>query len=112
MITDGCLSGVGLKSTDKIPKSLDNAMDKANPSKNVEQMGISIRNGPMEEMEIEEPNGKSLKKNGSIPAKRKGRGSMPSGKTYKEASSENEEDDKPLVLQACLDGRSGYSNNL
>ena len=98
MITDDCLSGMGPKSSDKIPKSLDNAMDKANSSKTGEQMGISLRNGPLEEMEIDEPIGATSKKNG---AKRKARESMTNGKNYKEASSENEEDNEPLVWQAC-----------
>ena len=97
MMADDFISGMGPKSSDRIPKSLDNAMDKANPAKNVEQMGISLRNGPVEEMEIDEPNGGSSKTNVAVSAKRKQRQSMTNGKSCKEASSNNEEDDEPLV---------------
>lgn len=96
-MTDDLLSGSALKSSERIPKSLDNAMDKANPFKNGVQMGISLRNGPVEEMEIDEPNGGSSKTSAVVSAKRKQRQSMTNGKSYKEASSENEEDEEPLV---------------
>lgn len=63
-------------------------MDKANPTTKNAAPGISIWNGPMEEMDIDEaPNGTS---------KRKARGSMANGKSYREPT-ESEEDDKPLV---------------
>lgn len=83
-------SGKASKSKDVISKSVDKAMDNANPASINAAPGISIRNGPIEEMEVDEaPNGTS---------KRKGRGSMVNGKSYKEAS-ESEDDDKPLVSQ-------------
>ena len=81
---------------DTIPKSLDKAMDKANPGENA-QAGISIRNGPLEEMDIDESPPKDTKTNGNGNGKRKSRPS--NGKTYKDASSEDEGGDKPLV---CL----------
>jgi DNA topoisomerase-1 len=62
-------------------------MDVETPSSDQVQPGISIRNGPME---VDEP-----QTNGNAHGKRKSRGSLPNGKTYKDASSE--EDDKPLV---------------
>ena len=77
-------------------------MDKANPSTNGEQVGISLRNGPVEEMEIDEPNVQSSKTNGAASTKRKARESMTKGKSYKEARSENEDDDQPLVWHKPL----------
>ncbi|KAF2200199.1 hypothetical protein GQ43DRAFT_84080 [Delitschia confertaspora ATCC 74209] len=52
--------------------------------------GVSIRNGPVEEMDVDTP-----QVNGNTNGKRKSRGSLTNGKSYKEASS-SEEDDKPL----------------
>ena len=88
------LLGNGHKSRDIIPKSLDKAMDKANPDADAKNAapGISIRNGPLEEMDIDKPENREPKTNG----KRKSRHS--NAKSYKESSDEGEEDDKPLVL--------------
>ena len=63
-------------------------MDKANRAGKDAPAGVSVRNGPVEEMDLDEPtvNGAS---------KRKARGSIGTGKSYKETS--DEEDDKPLV---------------
>ena len=63
-------------------------MDKANRAGKNAPAGISIRNGPIEAMDVDEPavNGTS---------KRKARGNMGTGKSYREAS--DEEEDKPLV---------------
>lgn len=80
-------------SRDIIPKSLDRAIDKANPPVEGGATGISIRNGPMEEMDIDEP-----PTNGNLTSKRKARSSMTNGRSYKEASDEEEEDEgAPLV---------------
>ena len=62
-------------------------MDKANPPAVHGATGISIRNGPVDEMDIDEP-----MINGNAKAKRKGRGSMANGKSYKEASEEDDEE--------------------
>ena len=67
-------------------------MDKANPPALHGAPGISIRNGPVDEMDIDEP-----VTNGNPNGKRKARGSMSNVKSYKEASGEDDEDDKPLV---------------
>jgi DNA topoisomerase-1 len=64
-------------------------MDKQVPSNGHVEPGISIRMGPVDDMDVDAPNGNA---NG----KRKSRGSIPTGKSYKEQSS-SEEDDKPLV---------------
>lgn len=82
------LLGSGPKSQNIIPKSVDRAMDKANKAANNAPAGISIRNGPVDEMDLDEPTA-----NGT--SKRKARGSMGNGHSYKEMS--EEEDEKPLV---------------
>ena len=73
------------KSETIIPKSVDKAMDKANPPAIHGAPGISIRNGPADEMDIDEPT-----MNGNANGKRKVRGSMGNVKSYKEASDEEE----------------------
>ena len=87
--------GATRKSDVIVPKSLDKAIDKANPSPKNAAPGISIRNGPMVEMEIDEPvmNGTDVNERAS--GKRKARNSTGQRKSYKEAS--DEEDEKPLV---------------
>ena len=87
--------GSGHKSNGVIPKSVDKAMDREIPAAVNGSPGISIRNGPMEEMDIDGP-----EQNGKASNKRKARASMGHGKSYKEASDEDDEDDedaKPLV---------------
>ncbi|KAL8796694.1 MAG: hypothetical protein Q9195_001084 [Heterodermia aff. obscurata] len=81
------MNGSRPKSQKIIPKSVDKAMDKANQAAKNAPAGISIRNGPVEEMDLDEPTA-----NGT--SKRKARGSMGNGHSYKEVS--EEEDDKPL----------------
>lgn len=78
-------------SEDHIPKELDKAMDKQVPSNGHVEPGISIRMGPVDKMDVDEP-----ATNGSANGKRKARSSITNGKTYKDASS-SEDDDKPLV---------------
>lgn len=80
----------------KIPKSLDKTMDKAYPSGDAVQPGISLRNGPVEEMDVDQLPTKGTQPNGAVNGKRKGRQSLSNGKSYKESTSD-EEDDKPLV---------------
>jgi DNA topoisomerase-1 len=67
-------------------------MDKRNPSNGHVEPGISIRMGPVEDMDVDSP----AVGNGHLNGKRKSRGSTTNGKTYKEASSSSD-DDKPLV---------------
>jgi DNA topoisomerase I len=67
-------------------------MDKQQPSNGNLNAGISIRHGPVEEMEVDDERAPTT--NG-VNGKRKSRGSV--GKTYKEATSSDEEEDKPLV---------------
>ena len=90
---------MGPKSSDRIPKSVDSAIDRSNPIQNGVPTGISISNGPVVEMDIDEPAAENSKANGTSTGKRKSRQNVTNGKSYKEASSEADEDDKPLV---CL----------
>ena len=80
------------KSESIIPKSVDKAMDKANPPAIHGAPGISIRNGPADEMDIDEPT-----MNGNANGKRKARGSLGNVKSYKEASDEDDEEGIPQV---------------
>ena len=89
---DHLLLGATTKSKDIIPKSLDKALDKGNPSSNHAKPGISLRNGPVEEMDI---NDEAPKSNG-FAGKRKSRSSVENKKSYREMASDSEED-KPLV---------------
>lgn len=89
--TNGITNGSGHKSNGVIPKSVDKAMDREVPSAVNGAPGISIRNGPMEEMDIDGP-----EQNGKASNKRKARASTGHGKSYKEASDEDDEDAKPL----------------
>ncbi|KAI9790201.1 MAG: DNA topoisomerase 1 [Candelina submexicana] len=100
-MTNGQTGNKEVKSTlskATIPKSLDKAMDKSNPSGKHVIPGVSLRNGPMDEMEIDAPKTNGAQTNGTGSGKRKSRSSVSNGKTYKEASVEGGEDegDKPL----------------
>ncbi|KAI9851766.1 MAG: DNA topoisomerase 1 [Thelocarpon superellum] len=78
-----------------ISKNTDDAMDKVTPSGNGVGPGLSIRNGPVDEMDIDEPEVNGATTNGNAAGKRKARQSAGTTKTIKESSSD-EEDDKPL----------------
>ncbi|KAI9720062.1 MAG: hypothetical protein M1812_003189 [Candelaria pacifica] len=81
-----------------IPKSLDKALDKSNPSGKHVIPGVSLRNGPVDEIDIEAPETNGVRANGTGSGKRKSRPGATNGKTYKEASTGEGEDDedKPL----------------
>lgn len=79
-----------VKSDARIPKQVDESLDKQIPSNGHVEPGVSIRMGPVEEMDVD-----SAPTNGNINGKRKARISLTNGKSYKEDSSED--DDKPLV---------------
>ncbi|KAF2088284.1 hypothetical protein K490DRAFT_73229 [Saccharata proteae CBS 121410] len=79
----------GAKSKETITESVDKAMDKGNPTNGDVEPGISLRMGPVETMDVDGPGANGT--NG----KRKSRASIQNGKSYKEASS-SDEDDKPL----------------
>ena len=87
-------SGHPHKSQGIIPASVDKAMDKENPPAVHGAPGISIRNGPVDEMDIDEP---VINGNANGTGKRKARSGMGNGKSYKEASEEDDEAAKPLV---------------
>jgi DNA topoisomerase-1 len=78
------------KSNEQITKEEDREMDAQVPSNGHVEPGISIRMGPVDDndkMDVDAP-----ETNG----KRKSRSSVTNGKSYKDASS-SEDDDKPLV---------------
>ena len=68
-------------------------MDKGKPSNGHVDPGVSIRTGPVEEMDVDTPLA-----NCHMNGKRKARNGTTNGKSYKESSS-SEDDDKPLVRQ-------------
>jgi len=72
-------------------------MDKETASNRDVHPGISVRMGPVEEMDVDGADGHTLHANGVANGKRKSRGSLTNGKSYKEASSSEEDEDKPLV---------------
>lgn len=90
--------GSASKSNEKIPKGLDRALDRAIPSNDHVAPGISLANGPMEAMELDEPRVKDSKSNGVANGKRKARQVVKNGPNNKDATSEFE-DDKPSVCR-------------
>ncbi|KZM27224.1 DNA topoisomerase [Ascochyta rabiei] len=78
----------GAISNDRISKDVDAAMDKQVASNGHVEPGISIRMGPVDDMDVDAPNG-----NGN--GKRKSRGSIPTT-SYKEQSGSEDDEDKPL----------------
>ncbi|KAL5410313.1 hypothetical protein PMIN03_005492 [Paraphaeosphaeria minitans] len=87
-IARGRTNGVA-KSEDRIPKDVDRKLDKEFPSNGHVEPGVSVRMGPIEPMDVD-----PAATNGTVNGKRKARNSITNGKSYKEASSD--EDDKPL----------------
>ncbi|OSS54020.1 hypothetical protein B5807_00944 [Epicoccum nigrum] len=88
-------------SKDTIPKAVDKAMDKQLPANGHVEPGISIRMGPVDNMDIDAPNGTA---NG----KRKSRGSIPTT-SYKERSGSEDEDDKPLSKRRRTSQQAKYT---
>jgi hypothetical protein len=79
------------KSNATIPQALDDAMDKANPTAEDVQPGISMAFGPVDDnMDVDQPATNGASANG------KRKASMTNGKNYKDAS-DSESDDVPLV---------------
>lgn len=74
-------------------------MDRANPPAKNAAPGISIRNGPVVEMDIDGPSINGVEINGRDSGKRKARNSIGNRKSYKEATDEDDDDEKPLVHQ-------------
>ncbi|KAK4629157.1 DNA topoisomerase 1 [Fulvia fulva] len=74
------------KSKETISKAVDAAMDKQNGETNGAALpGISIANGPVEDMDVDKPTSNGKRK-----------ASMTNGNSYKEASESDDEDDVPL----------------
>jgi DNA topoisomerase-1 len=82
------LTSVVSVSAEKIPKSVDVAMDASASASRPKPVGVSVRNGPADDsMDIDQQ-----ETNGA--GKRKSRGSMT--KSYKDAS-DSDDEDIPLV---------------
>ncbi|MCJ1354637.1 MAG: DNA topoisomerase 1 [Icmadophila ericetorum] len=78
-----------------LDRDMDRAMGKGKPSNGAVAPGVSLRYGPVDEMEIDVAPAET---NGHVIGKRKSRPSMTNGKSYKEhASDEEEDDDQPLI---------------
>lgn len=82
-------------SREKIAPSLDKALDKENPSSGGVAPGISIRNGPVEEMNVGKPRANGAEKDGVASGKRKTRQSLGNGK--KEEAAAGDDNEKPSV---------------
>ena len=80
-----------VKSHDRVSESVDSATGKDTVPNGDVEPGVSVRMGPVEEMDVDTPPA-----NGNVHVKRKARSSMTNGRSYKEASSSDDED-KPLV---------------
>jgi hypothetical protein len=86
------------KSNERISPEDVKKMDAEVPHTDHVEPGISIRMGPVDaedKMDVDVP-----ETNGNTNGKRKARSSITNSKSYKDASS-SEEDDKPLVSRSC-----------
>lgn len=72
-------------------------MDEEITPKDEAHHGISLRMGPVEDVDVDGAEGQTSHANGAVNGKRKSRGSLTNAKSYKEASSSEEDEDKPLV---------------
>ena len=86
-------------SKDIIHETVDKAMDRAVPPSGDVLPGISIRNGPVQEVDTPMPDANGVGANGG-PAKRKGRENL-AKPSYADAET-SKEDDKPLVWTADI----------
>ncbi|KAH9873573.1 hypothetical protein IAQ61_004197 [Plenodomus lingam] len=80
------------KSNERISKEEDRKMDAEIPSNPDVEPGISIRMGPVDDMDVDAP---ATNGHGNMNGKRKARTSVTNGQSYKDAST-SEDDDKPL----------------
>ena len=95
--------GNSVQSSEKIAPSVDKAMDEEVPSKDQVEPGISIRNGPADEMDVDTQNINGVSMNGVGAGKRKSRQSLTKGK--KGEGSTGSDLETPLVSLAR--GRAG-----
>lgn len=86
-------------SKDTVSESVDRAMDRALPSNGDVLPGISIRNGPVQEVDIPMPDANGVEVGGG-PVKRKARESL-NRPSYAEPET-SEDDNKPLVWRAAV----------
>ena len=82
------------KSSDRVDKSVDTAMNKETPSNGHVEPGVSLRNGPVQDTEMQDA--PTAAQTNGVHSKRKAF----TGKSYK-PESDSEEDDVPLVSTAA-----------
>jgi len=82
-----------VKSNERISQDEDQKLDVEVPSNGHVEPGISIRMGPVDDMNVDAP---ATNGDANANGKRKARNSVENTKSYKDASS-SEDDDKPLV---------------
>ena len=95
--------GKPMKSAEKIPKSVDRAMKTSNSNSDKVEPGISVRYGPVDEMDVDEP------ERGASNGKRKSRASVGNSRSYKELTSDSE-DDMPLVRRTPVSTDSTFTD--
>jgi DNA topoisomerase-1 len=78
-------------------------MDREVPSSKDLPTGISIRNGPVEEMDVDKPDISQV--NGTVTGKRKSRGSLVKNYAEANSASDDDDDDKPLVCRSSASSR-------
>ncbi|KAI9887045.1 MAG: DNA topoisomerase 1 [Watsoniomyces obsoletus] len=83
------------RSEDKIPSSLDQKLDKEVPSGNGVAPAVSLHNGPIDEMDLDEPQVNGTHTNGVQSGKRK---AVEDKNTKAEEESEDDSDDQPVPL--------------
>lgn len=88
------LIGKSKKSSEKIAATVDKAMDEESEGEG-NATGISLKNGPLEQMDIDEAKVNGVGKNGVTAGKRKARQSLSGGK--KDAGSTVDDNEKPSV---------------
>jgi DNA topoisomerase I len=86
-----------VKSPRRASREIDRKLVNGSQTNGHVDPGISIRMGPVEPMDIDDPDAVTSPVNGIAAAKRKSRGSLGKAKSYKEASNSEGEDDEPLV---------------
>lgn len=82
-----------------IPASLDKAMDKATSDSKPAPAGVSVRNGPVVDDDVQMEDAPLV--NGSANGKRKSRSSISAAPKYTADTDSDDEDAQPLVRSQC-----------
>lgn len=89
---------------------MDRVTSKGRASNGHVNPGVSVRMGPVDVMDVDEPEHEGPQVNGNASGKRKSRGSLNQIKSYKEASESDQDDDKPLVCDSRAFSPTEYSD--